>query len=127
MRRQRKRTAGGLRPRISGAFNNISDKIDFTFDHTILNEESVPINEVYTMRYLGYPLETYHLTSKEGGGVNVIHAVWTGNEAISQNEPAGMVLYSGDGQDIILRPADVGTIWEPLKNAPDLVVSVNGL
>lgn len=121
---------GKMTPVLSGAFNNVSDGIDFHICMDFLQEYNIPVT--YTDRYgrivdLGFRVEQWHLETLQQGvkAVTGINCTWEGNEAAIefQDQSVGAVVYGGSGQEIPVSPSDFGTAWEPLEKAPELILS----
>ena len=119
-------TAGTLKPKLSGAFNNVSDTTEFVFEINVGQEMKAPVSDKATGQYLGLPLMQWHVKSS-GNGLDVFHVTWVGNaaaRAMSDGKSVGQVMYSGDGQDMIITQRDIGTIWYPLEYPPTIEITV---
>ncbi|MBP1586974.1 MAG: hypothetical protein ILO53_01055 [Clostridia bacterium] len=118
-------------PRLSGAFNNVSDGIDFRYRMTFGQEFTVPWSDPETGKVYGLPLQQWHLEAdlKGAKAIDAIHVTWVGNEAArlrDKGESVGALVYGGDGQDLPLSSRDMGTLWLPLENAPEIRITVPG-
>lgn len=117
----------GMTPTLKGAFNTVSDGIDFIFEMNIGQEFRA---EQWVMKNgmninLGRPVMQWHLSAFVQGGksVDAIHVTWVGNEAarsFANGQSVGLVMYSGSGQDMIVPPSDFGTVWKPIERAPNI-------
>ena len=119
-------TAGTLVPKLSGAFNNVSDTTEFVFEMNIGQEFKTPEKDRATGIDLGLPVMQWHVKSS-GNGLDVFHVTWVGNAAarsMSDGKSVGAVMYSGDGQDMMITQRDIGTIWYPLESAPIIEITV---
>ncbi|MBO4229902.1 MAG: hypothetical protein J5938_06100 [Clostridia bacterium] len=121
-------TAGTLKPSLSGAFNNVSDKTEFTFEMNFGQEmrSTVSVDRNGTHIDLGQPVQQWHVKST-GRGLDAMHVTWVGNEAARvwlNGQSVGQEMYSGDGQDVPLTQRDIGTVFYPLEFAPEITVTV---
>ena len=112
---------GEIKPSLSGKFNNVSDTLEFVFEHNIAHEFNYREVDRETLEDLGFPLEQYHLKSVPGM-LAEIHISWVGNKAAHQLERAGMVEFGGDGRTLALTKRQIGTIWYPLEFGPELTI-----
>lgn len=117
---------GPITPKLSGSFNNISDEIDFLMDMTFKQEGRV--EEYDKGKYLGYPLQTWHVKGYVHGGkyIDSVYVNFSANEAynIRNSQSVGNVLYAGGGQDMRVSSSDLGTVWYPLEYAPKIQITV---
>ncbi|MBP5657944.1 MAG: hypothetical protein J6X52_05425 [Clostridia bacterium] len=119
-------TAGTLKPRLSGAFNNVSDTTEFIFEINVGQEYIAPMKDKATGADLGFPLMQWHVKSS-GNGLDVFHVTWVGNaaaRALDDGNSVGAVMYSGDGQDMVITSRDLGTVWYPLEYPPTIEITV---
>ena len=121
-------TAGTLKPALSGAFNNVSDQTEFTFEMNFGQEVKSPVRVDRNGRSvdLGLPVQQWHVKST-GRGLDAFHVTYVGNEAARvwlDGQSVGLVMYSGDGQDMAITQRDIGTVFYPLEFAPELTVTV---
>ena len=121
---------GTVTPVLSGAFNNVSDGIDFLFRMTFGQEFKVHATKPGPYGNpvdLGVPIQQWHLEAFLQGAkaIGALHCSWVGNEAarVMMEGSVGEVVYSGEGQDVLITASDLGTVWKPLEEAPVLTVS----
>ncbi|MBQ6183047.1 MAG: hypothetical protein IJK33_04085 [Clostridia bacterium] len=118
--------AGTLKPKLSGAFNNVSDTTEFIFEINVGQEYIAPMKDKATGADLGFPLMQWHVKSS-GNGLDVFHVTWVGNaaaRALDDGNSVGAVMYSGDGQDMVITSRDLGTVWYPLEYPPTIEITV---
>lgn len=119
---------GPITPKLSGAFNNISDEIDFLMDMACEQEEKGEVHD-YNGKNLGYAKSKWNIKGYVHGGtfIDSVHVTFTSNEAYKfyyNNQSVGCVVYGGSGQDMIITPSDLGTVWYPLEYAPKVQITV---
>ena len=118
---------GSVTPGLSGAFNNVSDGIDFLFRMTFGQEFKIPVKEPYTMRDLGVAIQQWHVETFLQGAraISSLRCSWVGNEAarVMMEGSVGDVMYGGSGQDILVTSTDLGTVWYMLENAPVMKIA----
>ena len=78
------------------------------------------------MRDLGTAVQQWHVETllEKGPAISALRCTWVGNEAarVSLKGSVGEIVYGGEGQDILLTPSDLGTVWKPLEEAPVLTI-----
>ena len=121
-------TAGTVKPLLSGAFNNVSDTTEFTFEMNFGQEvrSVVSVDRNGRQVDLGQPVQQWHVKST-GRGLDAFHVTYVGNEAARvwmDGQSVGQVMYSGEGQDMPITQRDIGTVFYPLEFAPELTVTV---
>jgi|GEM_PF-1879203 len=121
---------GTVTPRLSGAFNNVSDGIDFLFRMTFGQEFKVHATKPGPFGMpvdLGVPIQQWHVETLLQGAkaINSLHCSWVGNEAarVMMENSVGSVMYGGEGADILITSRDLGTVWYMLENAPKIEIS----
>jgi len=122
---------GKMTPVLSGAFNNVSDGIDFLFRMTFGQEfktHATKVGPYGTIIDLGVPIQQWHVEALLQGAKSIgsLHCSWVGNEAarVMMEGSVGDVMYGGSGQDMLITPSDLGTVWKQLEEAPVLTISV---
>lgn len=118
---------GTMTPVLSGAFNNVSDGIDFLFRMNFGQEFKIPVKEPYTMKDLGLPVQQWHVETFLQGArsIDALHCSWVGNQAarVMMEGSVGQLVYGGAGQDILIKKTDLGTVWKKLEKAPIIQIS----
>ena len=113
---------GVIKPELSGKFNNVSDTLEWVFEHNIAHEYFWEQVDPVTFEPLGKPLEQYHITSIPGT-LSEIHISWVGNRAAEVENRAGMEEYKG-GRNRTITKRELGTVWYPLEFAPEIRITV---
>lgn len=121
-------TAGTLKPVLSGAFNNVSDTTEFTFEMNFGQEMKAHQTAVkdWLIVDLGAPVQQWHVKST-GRGLDAFRVTWVGNEAARvwcDGQSIGIEMYGGEGQDVPITQRDIGTVFYPLEFAPEITVKV---
>ena len=121
-------SAGTVKPVLSGAFNNVSDTTEFTFEMNFGQEmkahQTVARNGMIID--LGAPVMQWHVKST-GRGLDAFRVTWVGNEAARvwcNGQSIGAEMYGGEGQDVPITQRDIGTVFYPLEFAPEITVTV---
>ena len=121
-------SAGTLKPALSGAFNNVSDTTEFTFEMNFGQEMKAHQTAVKggLIVDLGAPVMQWHVKST-GRGLDAFRVTWVGNEAAHvwcNGQSVGIEMYGGEGQDVPITQRDIGTVFYPLEFAPEMTVTV---
>ncbi|MBQ3870195.1 MAG: hypothetical protein II777_06555 [Clostridia bacterium] len=121
-------SAGKIKPALSGAFNNVSDTTEFTFEMNFGQEMIAHQTVVRNLLLvdLGAPIMQWHVKST-GRGLDAFRVTWVGNEAARvwcDGQSIGAEMYGGEGQDIPITQRDIGTVFYPLEFAPEITITV---
>ena len=117
---------GTVKPGLNGRFNSESDITEFRYAMTFGQERIYVEKDIKTGKELGKPVSQWHLISN-GIDLSTLHVTWVGNEAArhyANGNSVGLVMYSGDGQDMVVTKRDLGTVWYALEFAPEIKISV---